>query len=202
MVFAPDGRTALVTRDGDHTLSLLTIEGSSVAPAGRDFAAGLRPYDADLTNDGRIAVVANLGRGQGDADTVSVIDLQAKPPRVVETVTVGPTPEGLALSPDGKTVAVVIQDGSNKARESPFYHPNGQLLLLRLDGFRLTKFAQAPVGRWSQGVAFSKDGRTILVQNMLEKDIQVFRVDGVTLRDTGQRIPLGGGGAALRTAKF
>jgi DNA-binding beta-propeller fold protein YncE len=57
-------------------------------------------------------VVANIGRGQGDSDTVSVIDLQAQPFRVVETVVVGQTPEGIALSPDGKLCAVVVMNGS------------------------------------------------------------------------------------------
>lgn len=202
VVFTPDGKTALVTRDGDSTLSLLAIDGAKVESAKRDFAAGLRPYGVDISPDGRIAVVANIGRNLGDADTVSVIDLQAKPPRVVETVTVGPTPEGIQLSPDGKTVAVVIHNGSGKAKESPFYNPNGLLLLYRVDGFKLTKIAQAPIGRWSQGIAFSRDGATILVQNMLERDIQVFHFDGTQLSDTGQRIKLSGGGAALRTAKF
>ena len=56
-------------------------------------------------------------------------------------------------------------------------------------GTKLTKIAQAPIGRWSQGIAFSADGGTILVQNMLERDIQVFRFDGSTLAATGQRIP-------------
>ena len=37
---------------------------------------------------------------------------------------------------------------------------------------------------------------------MLEKDIQGFRLDGTTLTDTGQRIKLNGGGAAMRTAKW
>jgi DNA-binding beta-propeller fold protein YncE len=201
-MFAPDGKSALVTRDGDSTISLLTIDGSKVTAANRDFAAGLRPYGLDISADGRIAVVANIGRNLGDADTVSVIDLQAKPIRVVETVTVGPTPEGIQLSPDGKTLAVAIHNGSGKAKESPFYNANGQLLLYRFDGFKPVKFAQAPIGHWSQGIAFSRDGTTILVQNMLEKDIQVFRLDGSTLTDTGQRIKLSGGGAALRTAKY
>ena len=91
---------------------------------------------------------------------------------------------------------------SGKAKESPFYNANGQLLLYRFDGFKPVKFAQAPIGRWSQGIAFSRDGTTILVQNMLEKDIQVFRLDGTTLTDTGQHIKLNGGGAAMRTAKY
>ncbi|WP_088285303.1 YncE family protein [Ideonella sp. A 288] len=202
VVFAPDGKTALVTRDGDSVLSLLAIDGSKVESAKRDFAAGLRPYGADISSDGRIAVVANIGRNLGDADTISLIDLQAKPARVVETVTVGPTPEGIVLSPDGKTVAVVIHNGSGKAKESPFYNANGLLLLYRVDGLKLAKLAQAPIGRWSQGIAFSKDGTTILVQNMLERDIQVFRFDGRALTDTGQRIALKGGGAAIRTVAY
>jgi DNA-binding beta-propeller fold protein YncE len=202
VMFTPDGRNALVTRDGDNTLSLLTVDGSKVESAKRDFAAGLRPYGLDIAPDGRLAVVANIGRNLGDADTVSVIDMTARPVRVVETVTVGPTPEGIQLSPDGKTLAVVIHNGSGKAKESPLYNPNGQLLLYRVEGFKLVKFAQAPIGRWSQGIAFSRDGTTILVQNMLEQDIQVFRLDGSTLSDTGQRIKLNGGGAAIRTAKF
>jgi hypothetical protein len=69
-----------------------------------------------------------------------------------------------------------------------------------LDGTRLTKVAEAPIGRWSQGVAFSRDSRTILVQNMVERDIQVFSFDGTELRQTA-RIPLKGGGAAIRTAE-
>ncbi len=202
VVFTPDGKTALVTRDGDSVLSLLTVDGSKVESAKRDFAAGLRPYGADMSPDGRFAVVANIGRNLGDADTVSMIDMQAKPPRVVETVTVGPTPEGIQLSPDGKILAVVIHDGSGKAKESPFYNASGRLVLFRTDGMKLVKIAQAPVGHWSQGIAFARDGATILVQNMLEKDIQVFRFDGSKLEDTGQRIKLSGGGAAIRTAKY
>jgi len=103
---------------------------------------------------------------------------------------------------NGANKVVVIHNGSGKAKESPCYNPNGLLLLYRVDGFKLTKVAQAPIGRWSQGIAFSRDGGTILVQNMLERDIQVFRFDGTTLGDTGQRIKLSGGGAAIRTAKF
>ncbi len=68
------------------------------------------------------------GRGQGDSDTISLIDLKANPPRVVDTVTVGQT-------------AVV------------------------------------------------------------EKDLWVFEWNGSTLRDTGQRIKVNGGSAALRTAE-
>jgi DNA-binding beta-propeller fold protein YncE len=200
VAFTPDDKRVLVTRDGDNTLSILNIDGAKVENANRDFGAGLRPYGVVMTPDGRKAVVANVGRTTGDADTVSLIDMAANPPRVIDHATVGTGPEGIALSADGKVVAVVTHNGSNRAKNSPFYNANGKLVLLRVDGDRLVRFAEAPIGGWSQGAAFSRDGRTILVQNMIEHDIQVFRLDGDRLSDTGQRIKINGGPAGIRTA--
>jgi DNA-binding beta-propeller fold protein YncE len=124
----------------------------------------------------------------------------AKPVRVVDTITVGQTPEGIKVSPDGKSVGVVVMNGSNKARTSPFFADNGKLVLFRADGTKLTNVAEAPIGHWSQGVAFSADGRTLLVGNMVEKDLQIFDWNGSTLKDSGHRIKLNGGPAAVRIA--
>lgn len=200
VVFTPDGKRALVTRDGDNTLSILAIDGEKVTDTKRDFGSGYRPYGADITPDGKFAVVANIGRNVGDVDTMSLVDLEAKPPRTVEVVSVGHTPEGIQLSPDGKTVAVVLHNGSAKPKNSALYNPAGKLALFRIDGTRITGIAEAPIGTWSQGVAFSRDGKTILVQNMVEREIQVFAFDGASLRDTGQRIKTSGGPSAIRTA--
>jgi DNA-binding beta-propeller fold protein YncE len=200
VAISPDGRVALVTRDNDHKISVLAIDGNRVEYTKRDMSAGLRPYGIDICVPGSIAVVANIGVGQGDADTVSVIDMRAKPVRIVETLTVGQTPEGIKCSPDGSYVAVVVMNGSNKPKESPFYGASGKLVLYMVTGTTLQKFGELPIGNWSQGVAFAPDGLTVLVQNMVQNDIQVFRVDGMRLVDTGQRIALQGGGAAIRTA--
>ncbi len=162
--------------------------------------AGLRPYGIDIAANGAVAAVANIGRGMGDNDTISLIDLRAKPPRVVETVTVGQTPEGINFSPDGSLVAVVVMNGSNKAKESPFFNDNGKLLLFRVSGTSFSKVGEVPIGHWSQGAAFSADGRTILVGNMVEKELQVLEWTGSALRDTGHRIKVKGGPAAVRTA--
>jgi DNA-binding beta-propeller fold protein YncE len=198
--FTPDGKMALVTRDGDHKISVLKIDGTSVEYTRRDINAGLRPYGIDVSSRGDFAAVANIGIGQGDADTVSLIDVRATPPRVVETLSVGQTPEGIKVSPDGKHVAVVVMNGSNKAKESPFYADNGKLVLLRAKDMKLTKVAEAPIGHWSQGAAFSPDGKTILVGNMIEKNVQVFAFDGRSLKEVG-RIKVNGGPAAVRTAE-
>ena len=200
VAIAPDGKRALVTRDGDHTLSMLNIDGATVTDAKRDFGVGYRPYGADISSDGGIAVVANVGRNQGDAETVNLIDLRMNPPRVVDTISVPPTPEGITLSPDGKVAAVVTHNGSAKPRNSPFFNPQGKLVLLRVDGGKLTKLAEAPIGPWAQGSAFSRDGKTLLVQNLTMKEIAVFRIEGDKLTDTGDRIKLDAAPVSLRTS--
>ena len=198
--FTPDGRMALVSRDGDHKISVLSIDGTKVEYTKRDLNAGLRPYGIDVSSKGDFAAVANIGIGQGDTDTVSLIDVRARPPRVVDTISVGQTPEGVKVSPDGSIIAAVVMDGSNKAKESPFYNDGGRLVLLRANGMKLSKVAEAPIGHWSQGAAFSPDGKTILVGNMVEHDIQVFSWDGNALKEVA-RLKVNGGPAAVRTAE-
>jgi DNA-binding beta-propeller fold protein YncE len=200
VAIAPDGKLALVTRDGDDRISVLSIDGAKVEYTKRDISAGLRPYGVDIAPSGAFAAVANIGRGGGDADTVSIIDLKARPPRVVSTVTVGQTPEGIKVSPDGSLVAAVVMNGSNKPRTSPFFNDGGKLVLLRVTGSDLSRVSEAPIGHWSQGAAFSPDGQHVFVGNMVEKDIQVLALDGTTLRDTGLRIGVKGGPAAIRFA--
>jgi DNA-binding beta-propeller fold protein YncE len=200
VAISPDSKMALVTRDGDFRISVLAIDGEKVTYTKRDLYAGLRPYGIDISAKGDIAVVANIGLGAGDHDTISVIDLKAKVPHVVETVTVGQTPEGIILSPDGSMVGVVVVNGSNKAESSPFFNANGKLVLFKVDGTKLTKHAEAPIGRWSQGVVFSNDGKTVMVQNMVESNLQAFKIEGDKLTEIAN-LKLKGGGAALRTAQ-
>jgi DNA-binding beta-propeller fold protein YncE len=203
VAFTPDGRHALVTRYGDHSLDVLRVEDDGrVTKTDRAMTTGVRPYGLAVTPDGRFAAVANIGRGTGDSDTVSLVDLRREPWRIVDTVSVGQTPEGIAASPDNRHVAVTVMNGSNKPQGSPFHGP-GMVRMLRIseDG-RLSVASEARVGTWSQGAAFSPDGRTLLVGNMVERDLSVLRVaeDG-KLSDTGARIRVSGGSAALRTAE-
>jgi DNA-binding beta-propeller fold protein YncE len=201
VAISPDGTMALVSRDGDHMISVLTIEGSKVELAKRDMRAGIRPYGLDISSRGDIAVVANIGvSGSGDADTISVIDLKAKPARVIDTITVGHTPEGIKMSPDGSLVGVVVMNGSNQPKNSPFFADAGKLVVFKVDGQKLTKAAEAPIGHWSQGVVFSADNKTVLVTNMVEENVQSFSWDGTKLAEIGT-IKLKGGGAAIRTAE-
>lgn len=199
VVFSMDGKTALVTRDGDNKVSVLSIDGNKVEYTKRDLGAGLRPYGIDISSKGDAAVVANIGTSVGDTDTVSVIDIAAKPPRVVDTISVGQTPEGLKVSPDGQYAAVGVMNGSNKPKASPFYSDNGSLRIFSLKNKRLTPVAEAKVGHWCQGIVFSKDNKTILVQCMVENEIMVFGFDGKKLTPKPSIKAMGPAG--IRTAE-
>lgn len=198
VVFTPDGSRALVTRDGDNRISVLTVDGGKVVDTGRDISAGVRPYGIVMRPQGDFAIVANIGATPGDAATVSVIDLRSDFPRVVDTVSVGPTPEGLALSHDGKLLAITVMDGSNQKPGSPFFNPFGQLKLYRVNGAQLTAVTEATIGTWCQGAAWNRAATVLLAQCMATNLIQVFRFDGERLKPSGAiRVT---GPAGIRTA--
>jgi sugar lactone lactonase YvrE len=62
------------------------------------------------------------------------------------------------------------------------------------------KIAEAAIGKWSQGVAWSRDGKTLLAQNMVENSISVLSFDGKSLKVVGE-IKVKGGPEGLRTAE-
>lgn len=195
VAFTPDGRRALVSRD-DHRIGLLDVSGHTVKLGQRELAAGLRPYGMDVSPDGAWAAVTNLGMGQGDADTISLIDLQAQPPRVVDTVTAGQTPEGIFFSPDGSKVGVSVIDGSNKPQASPFFG-TARYRQFRVTGGRLVPVAELRGGQWLQGHAFSTDGRSVLLQDAANRQLRLYRADGDKLVDTGERLQFDGAPCAL-----
>jgi DNA-binding beta-propeller fold protein YncE len=192
-------RVALVSRDGDSMISVLRIDGEKISLDPRPLTTGVRPYTLGVASSGTMAAVSNMGRGDGDIDTVSLIDLSSEPFRTVETISVGASPEGLRFSPDAKFLAVGCQEGTTMKNGSPFQTANGRLAIYAVEGKSLRKIAEAPIGHWSQGIAFSKNGDTIIVQNMVERTLSVFRFDGQKLT-AGTPIAIGAGPAALGTA--
>jgi DNA-binding beta-propeller fold protein YncE len=200
VAFSPDGKTALVSREGDHKISILKIDGNSVEYTKRDMIGGIRPYGIGISPKGDVAVIGNSGGRTGDADVISIVDMKAQPPRIVDTISVGETPEGIAMSPKGDFVAVTAMNGSDKPKASPFFHDSGLLKIFAVEGTRLSLVAEAPVGHWCQGAAWSRDQKKILVQCMVEKELQVFRFTGDSLRRTGE-IKLKAGPAGIRTAE-
>jgi DNA-binding beta-propeller fold protein YncE len=201
VAFTRDGRSALVTRNNDSFISILSVTGSTVAYTKRDLAAGLKPYSIEISPAADVAVVGNTGAGpSGGADTLSVIDLGVDPPRAIGHVTVGPTAEGVGISHDGRWVAVTVMNGSNSPKTSPFFNQSGRLKVFGLANKTLTPVADVPVGRWCQGAVFSRDGKTVAVQCAADREILVFRFDGKALSPAGS-IKVNGGPAGMRTGR-
>ena len=201
VVFTRDGRRALVTRNNDSLIAVLSIEGKAVTNTKADIAANVKPYGIDITPAGDVAIVASIGVGAtGGSDTLSVIDLSVNPPRTVNHVSVGPVAEGLAISPDGRHVAVTVMNGSNAATTSPFFHNNGWLRVYSLNKASLSLVAEASVGRWCQGVAWSNDAHTILAQCVVEREIMTFRFSGRRLIQ-GPAISVSGGPSGIAASR-
>jgi DNA-binding beta-propeller fold protein YncE len=179
VVFTRDGRTALVTRNNDSLISVLAIDGTKVENTKRDIAANLKPYGIDVTPSGDTAIVASIGVG---------------------ATGVGPTAEGLAVSPDGRYVAVTVMNGSNAARTSPFFHDFGWLRIYALNKTALALVAETQIGHWCQGIAWSADARIVLAQCAVEREIMTFGFDGRRL-SPGTSVKVGGGPSGIRTVQ-
>jgi DNA-binding beta-propeller fold protein YncE len=200
VAFLPDGKRALVTRDGDHRVSVLSIDGTKVEDTKRFMVGGYRPYSLEISAKGDVAVFGNQGGGQGDLDVINVVDLKSNPPRVVDTISVGQTPEGVGMSGDGAYVAVTIMNGSQRPKAHPAFNDHGLVKVFSISGTKLTPVAEAKVGRWCQGAVWSKDNKTLVVQCMIEKELQVLGFDGKALKMSGA-IKVNGGPAGIRTAE-
>jgi DNA-binding beta-propeller fold protein YncE len=195
VVFTPDGKHALATKFAGHKVAQLDVDGEKVTDTKHDLPVGLWPYNIAVTPNGRLALTTdngNHGTSDGNVDTVSVIDLSAKPPRVIDHVTVPDSPEGLAISPNGKIAAVIAANGSNKDRKSFMYHRGGVATILLIKGMKVTKLRDIEVGALPEAVCFTPDGRFLYVGNFIDQDFSILRVNGTKVTDTGKRFKVPG----------
>jgi DNA-binding beta-propeller fold protein YncE len=201
VAITPDGKRALAVKSAANKVALLSIDGDKVTYDKRDVPAGIFPYNIVITPDGKLALTADNGAASGSdgsVDTVSVIDIEANPPRIIDRVTVGDAPEGLAVSPKGDLAVVVEVRGSNLPKTAFPYHATGEVTALKIDGKKVTNAGSLNVGALPEGVAFGPDGNYVYVANFIDQDLWVLRVDGSKLTDTVQRIKLPGHPASMR----
>ena len=201
VIFTPDGKRALATKFPGHKVSILDVDGEKVTYNKLDLPTGLWPYNVAVTPDGGIALTAdngNSGSSDGNIDTVSVIDLKAAPPRVIDRVVVGDGPEGLAISPNGNLAVAAILRGSNANKKAFFYNKTGSISVLKIDGKTVTKTQDILVGGLPEAAAFTPDGKYLLVGNYLDSDFSILKVDGSRIADTGKRFKVPGHPASAR----
>lgn len=202
VAFTPDGKRALVTKFAAHKIALLTIEGQKVTNTKHDMPVGLWPYNIDVTPDGKIGISAdngNSGSPDGHVDTVSVIDLEQQPPRVIDRVVVGDAPEGFAISPKGDVAVAVLLGGASVPKSAWFNTKrNGTLAVLKIEGKKVTKVGEVEVGGLPEGLVFSPDGKYLYVGNFTDRDVSILKVDGAKITDTGKKLKLPGQPASMR----
>jgi DNA-binding beta-propeller fold protein YncE len=148
VAFTPDGKHALATKFNANKVSLLDVDGDKVTYAKLDLLTGLWPYNVAVAPTGDIALTADAGNGgysDGSVHDVDVVDLKAQPPRIIDRVVVGDAPEGLAFSPKGNIAVAAIYRGSNN-KNAWYYHRNGSIAVLRIDGKKVTKIKEIEVG--------------------------------------------------------
>jgi DNA-binding beta-propeller fold protein YncE len=143
------------------------------------------PTNLQITPNGRLGLVANSvvpvqdGTAWKSApdDKLFVIDLAANPPRLIDTVTVGKQPSGLAISKKGDLVLI-----ANRAGKS--------VSVLSIEGTTVKLLADIPTGNEVAGVAITPDGkRAFAVMNTANK-VAVLNIDGRTVTyDKAMDIP-------------
>ncbi len=201
VAFTPDGKRALAAKFPGHKIALLEIDGQKVTYNKYDMNVGLWPYNVAVTPNGKLAISANNGNSgaaDGQVDTVSIIDLEATPPRVIDHVVVGDGPEGFVISPTGRIAVAMLLKGSNSDKKAWFYNRNGSVAVLKIDGKKVTKVGEVEVRGLPEGAVFSPDGKYLYVGNFLDRDVSILKVDGTKVTNTGKSLQLPGRPASMR----
>jgi DNA-binding beta-propeller fold protein YncE len=203
VAITPDGKTALVAKAAVDKVAVLTIDNDKASyDKKNDLPANNYPFNIQVTPNGQIALIANTGGGggsDGHVDTVTVVDLTLKPIRIIDHITVGDSPEGLLMSPKGDVAVTVEARGAHRPKDDWTHHPTGAVTVLSIDGKKVSRVGEAPVGLLPEGGAFSADGSYVYIGNFIDSDLSVFRVAGSQLSDTGQRFKLPGQPASMRS---
>jgi len=204
VAFTPDGKHALVAKNTVNKIALLNVEGDKVTYDKTDLSVGVYPYNVQVMADGRFALTANQGNSgaaDGGAGSVTVIDLKATPPHVVDYVGIDPIPEGLDVSPRANLAVALALNGSGAVPKGAWYaHPNTIVDVLSTAGGKVRKVGSVNAGGLAEGVAFSPDGKYLYVANFNDNNVQIYRVTGEKVVDTGKTLKLPGHPASMRSS--
>jgi DNA-binding beta-propeller fold protein YncE len=199
--FTHDGKAAIVALRDENGAAVLAIDGAKVTLTRERISTGVNPYAIDVSSDGQWAVIGNTGVGRtvDDADVVTLVDVSKRPFRAVQQISVPATPEGVAISPDGRWIAVSSMAGSNLLATDPGRNKVGKVVLYSIKDGVATKVNELPGGEAAQGLVFTQDSKTIIVQFDVERALALYAVRDGRLVDTGERIKLAAGPVSIRS---
>ena len=200
VVITPDGKRAFVCLNLVNKIGVLTIDGQKVTyDKSMDIPSALNPYNIDITPDGKYVIASNTGAQKNNADAEVIIEATGPHPHVIDLMTPGIGPEGLAIAPDGKTAAAPLLLGTAAKESDWFKTKGGELVLMSIGaGGKLTVSARAPLGGLPEGVVYSPKSDYLYVGNYVDRDVQVFHIAGGKLTEVGPRLKLPGQPASMR----
>jgi DNA-binding beta-propeller fold protein YncE len=130
------------------------------------------PTNLQITPDGKLGLVANSVQMNQDGtawkvapdNKLFVIDMNANPPNLADTVTVGMQPSGLAISHNGDLALI-----ANRAGKS--------VTVLSIQNGTVTALGDIPMGQEAAAVAIAPDGKRAFVCLNLVNKIAVLTID-------------------------
>ena len=202
VAISPDGKTALASARMASCLVVLSIDNNKVTPTGRKVSTFGQCYRVVFTPDGQLALTAGSGFGNGsDADAITVVQVTGRDMLATDYIPIGVSPESIEISPDGHTLAAVVIEGTNWPPGDPRHGTHGSLVILHRQNKTFVKTQTLPVGRIPEGVAFTSDGKHIVVQCHPDRELWIFAVEGDSVKDTSTRIKMPGMPSSLRAAR-
>ena len=131
------------------------------------------PANLQITPDGKLGLVANsvVMNQDGDAWKIApdnklfVIDMNANPPKLSDTVTVGSQPSGMAISHNGDLALV-----ANRAGKS--------VTVLSIQNGSVKSLGDIPLEQEAAAVAITPDGKRAFVCLNVANKIAVLAIDG------------------------
>jgi len=196
------GGVVLASVQKGSYLAVLELSGERLTLTSRKVSVYGQPYRVVITPDGELGLTAGAGTGNGlDRDALTVIDLSTSPLRAVDHVSLGAVPESIEVSADGRLVAAVLMEGSNLPANHPNHSKAGRLVVLERQGKTYRFLSEHPIGRIPEGVAFTADGRHLVVQCHPDRELRVFSIRGRKVRDTGYRVAVPGFPSSLRASR-
>ncbi|MBV8096608.1 MAG: YncE family protein [Acetobacteraceae bacterium] len=147
------------------------------------------PTNLQITPDGKLGLLANsvVPSQVGDRTTTApdnklfVVDLEANPPKLIDTITVGRQPSGLSISHKGDLALI-----ANRASKD--------ISVLSIEGKTMRHIAEVPIGDEVAMVTITPDGRRAFAVKNLANKVAVLAIDGQKVTyDKAADIPAGFG---------
>ncbi|MBX3358001.1 MAG: beta-propeller fold lactonase family protein [Phycisphaeraceae bacterium] len=204
IVWSPDGRHLAVTLPERDQVVFYEFTSDSNAgtfglrPWGEPVSVGKYPYTGVFTPDGRYFITTNLqwgrdvedfrvGAPQGSLSVVRLSDIPAEiapepgamgvrtvQHTLVSQATVGISPTGIAVSPDGRLIVTSNLRRSYLADSDPRLTRGGSVSLLAIDGPTglLTNAGEYEMPAMPLGLTFDAAGRFVLVTQFRSFDVE------------------------------